>query len=291
MRIRLIKLLKRIDKGYLLFPNGINNVLKIGEFNLRINELDSGGTAYRSQASYREISNRLYELVENSYHPKVILDIGANYGFSSVVISFKMPHAKVIAVEPSKKLIPHITENFKLNGIKNFDIINAVCGEQVKEEISFSMNPNTSQDNRVIGENNQWTNQTVPSVNIDSLLENIKSDEAVFIKIDTQGYEEKVFKGAEEFLNRHHNWIIKTEFAPYWLKSQGADPFGFLTDLTQQYELAELSESPAYFSTTIDDLFNNPVRRESIRGFIDYVENLNKDKTGWIDLLVRPKKR
>lgn len=287
----LTRVVKKLNLQNYMFPNGLERILQIGDYKLSINELDSGGTAYMSQASHREISNRLYELINKEFQPKVILDIGANYGFTSIVAHSKIKHAKVIAVEPSKSLIPYITRNFELNAIKDVEVINAICGELENEAYSFSLNPNTSQDNRVVGENKQWKKQTVPVVNIDSLLKGYDATDSAFIKIDTQGYEEKVFKGGENFLSRNNNWIIKTEFAPYWLKSQGSDPADLLTYLTKRYEVVESAESISFFHNSIDDLFTSPIEEKYVKEFTSYIENLHKDKSGWIDLLVRPKKK
>jgi FkbM family methyltransferase len=289
IRSIILKYYSKLDKRYLLFPKGLGKTLKIGDVNLFINELDSGGTYYDNRKSYEELSSKLYELVNKDYQPKIFIDIGANYGFISVIMSIKIPSAQIIAIEPSKRLIPYIKSNFKSNNIKKYKIINAVCGEHNNISHTISINPNSSQDNRVIGENTNWKKEEVPMININSVLDDFQNKESVFIKIDTQGYEEKVFKGGEKFLKKNNNWFIKTEFAPAWLESQGTNPNQFLAYLIKNYEAAELPATVPYFTSSINELFFSKIKSDFVDEFVEYVTDLNKNQSGWVDLLVRPK--
>ena len=285
-----LRLYKRLDKKQRLFPNGLKKNLKIGEISLIINELDSGGLYYDSRKSYEELSSKLYDLIYEEYKPKIFLDIGANYGFISLISSLKIPSAKIIAVEAGKSLTPYIIENFRNNNIREGEVLNAICGEKDENTFNFSINPNTSQDNRVIGDNPAWKIEQVPMISIDTILKDCKDNEPVFIKIDTQGYEERVFKGGENFFHRNGNYLIKTEFAPYWLKSQGTNPEDFLSSLVDRFDVAELPATIPFFTESINDLFLNKIKKDNIALFLRHIENLSKNQHGWVDLLLRPLK-
>lgn len=288
IRRAFLKYYSKINKRSSIYLKGLKKSLIIGDINLIINELDAGGTYYDSRKSYEEKSSKFYELIYKEYKPKVVLDIGANYGFISIISSKKIPSAQIIAIEPSKKLIPYIEVNFKLNNVENAKILNAICGEVCKEEHNFYLNPVSSQDNRVIGGSSKWIDEKVPMINIDFVLKDISEAMAVFIKIDTQGYEEKVFKGGYKFLKQNNNWIIKTEFAPAWLKSQGTDPEQFLFYLLNSYDVAELPSTIPFFTNSINDFFINKIKINNANRFVKYVMDLNKNQGGWIDLLIRP---
>ena len=274
-----------------LFPKGIKKVYTFGDIKLSINLLDLGGTYYNSRKSHEEKSSKLYDLIQAYNNPGTFLDIGANYGYISVIASRKFPQAKIIAVEPSKILIHYIHENFKLNNVKNFEVINAICGDSNNDSHSFSNNPSSSQDNRVIGTNNRWSKQTVPMYNINTLLEDAKNNEPVFIKIDTQGYEPNVFKGAEKFLSENDNWIIKSEFGPHWIESQGGDPEKFLRLLISKYDVVELPATIPFLTSSIESLFQDIIKENDIDRLLSHIIHLNRDNRGWVDLLIRPKKK
>ena len=119
IRELLISIYRVLDRKNKLFPNGINRTLNFEHIKLNLNILDAGGyTYYNSRKSYEECMSKIYDLINTALNPRIILDIGANYGFISSISASKMPQAKIIAIEPSKKLIPYIEKNFMLNDVE-----------------------------------------------------------------------------------------------------------------------------------------------------------------------------
>lgn len=286
----LVGLYLKLDKKKILYPKGKERIKDFGQIKLKSDVLDGGGYHYYdSEKSYQEISSKLYDLINDALLPKFVLDIGANYGFISSVAALKMPQAKIIAVEPSEKLIPYIEANFESNKLKNYEILNSLCGNTVSDSHDFAINPYSSQDNRVVSPDANWVSKKISMVSIDSILGNINANDGVFIKIDTQGFEEKVFEGAEVFLGSHKKWIIKTEFAPHWLKAQRTDPAKFLSKLVAKYDVAELPDNITYFTKNIDTLFENKVTSADIVKFVNHIENTNDKELGWCDLIIRSK--
>jgi hypothetical protein len=113
--------------------------------------------------------------------------------------------------------------------------------------------------------------------------------EGVFIKIDTQGYEAQVIEGLEPVLGKLPDWCIKIEFAPYWLESQGTVPLQFLQSLLARFEVVEFPERITYGTVSLASLFVNPLQAVEEAEFLDYVVSLNRNRSGWIDLLLRRK--
>lgn len=68
------------------------------------------------------------------------------------------------------------------------------------------------------------------SIDLISKEYNIEKESSVFIKIDTQGYEEEVLKGMKELLNTEQYCIVM-EFAPYWLEEAGTHPDKFIREV------------------------------------------------------------
>lgn len=284
--IRLIDLkTKRI-----LSPNGRSKLLKFHDIELKINELDEGGKQYDSRKSFEEIANPLYPLIEKFNSPRLFVDIGANYGFISIIASKQFPNAKLIMVEPGRRLGEYIVDNMKLNNITNYEFIDAICGEEEKTDVGFATNPYSSQDNRVIAPKKSWKVEKKKMVSLDELLKNVDSTTSVFVKIDVQGFEEMVFKGGSKFFTSHSNWVVKTEFAPQWLSSQKSDPKRLLEDLISKHEVIELTGRTAYQTRSIEEMFVNPIQMNEIPDFLSYIISLDKNGRGWCDLLIRPKK-
>lgn len=277
-----IKIYNQVDKYHNLFPKGIDQLIDINGIKIWINKLDKGGRRYL--VHHAEVINPIYRLIASDYNPKLILDIGANYGFIAAVMHKNMPEARIIAVEPNKKLIPYLTRNFKLNGIDGI-ILNSICGKETTSEHDFFINPRSSMDSRVVGKN-KWKKQPVESTSIDSLLK--ESNERIFIKIDTQGYEEFILQGGQNFLSTHNDWIIKMEFCPILFEHHGTNSRKFLLWLIDKYDVAEIADIP-FKSKDIGSVFECKLNHNDVDDFIKYIRMLRENEIGWGDLLVKPK--
>lgn len=267
----------------------INQSQNINGINLTINALEKGGQAYFDRGSYQEVINPLYKLIQVKYKPNLVFDIGANYGFISVLYAKIFTQAKIIAIEPSNWLCKYIEINKNANKCANIEIVKAICDESSGLNKGFSINPVHSQDNRVEAPSNFWRKENVITTSIDSIIENHGKTNFVFIKIDTQGFEKPVFQGAKKFLSENSNWLIKTEFSPYHLEKQGTNPKDFLSYLLKNYSVVELVGILNYNTNSIDELFKNEIQFADLENFYNHIINFNTSKTGWVDLLIRKK--
>jgi len=191
-------------------------------------------------------------------------------------------------VEASTKLIDYIHTNMKNNSINHYTLYNAICDKTNKEIRTFAQNPFSSQDNRVIGSSDEWIKNKVETISLDYIFSK-HPGQFYFIKTDTQGYEPNVFLGGEKFLCTHNNWIIKTEFSPDLIKSQGFSPKEFLEYLLDNYIVCESPHRVSFKGNDLKSIISNNLDKRDINGFIEYISNHNKDYTGWCDLYIFPK--
>lgn len=268
-----------------------DNTKKIIDFKskkLFIDDRDKSAISYDSKGSYEEINNKIYSEINDRFSPNIIIDIGANYGFTSLVFSSYFLDSKLVLVEASTKLIEYIQNNMKQNNITNYEVINAICAEKANDERTFAENPSGSQDNRVIGENENWITSKVNTISLDEIIRKNISN-FYFIKIDTQGYEPNVFLGGESYLQNNYNWIIKTEFAPYWINSQGFEAKKFLCYLLENYLVCEVPNRTRFKGDDFKALLLNKLKIEDIDDFLNYITSYNKHNRGWCDLYIFPK--
>lgn len=138
----------------------------------------------------------------------IILDVGANDGwFSKVVFRFRKD-LKIIAFEPLPSMIKSLNEIKKLN--KMFEFYNWAIGAEIGHvEISEygteglssikGLQKEYEYDSRHF--NTSLKNTYNVEVNtIDNFIENKLIQNDLCLKIDTQGYEFEVLKGAEKTL-------------------------------------------------------------------------------------------
>jgi len=156
----------------------------------------------------------------------VVIDAGANIGgYTLFFAKLVGKQGKVIAFEPVKDLFRILKFNVENAGYRN-----VICEMKALSDSEYVANIALSDTN--IGDNrvqygNFETKSTIICTSLDKYIQN-KNLRINFIKIDVQGYEYKVFKGMQNFLNQQEHIIIFSEFWPYGIKLALDEPINFL---------------------------------------------------------------
>lgn len=147
------------------------------------------GNVYCGLHEYVDMTFVLDTLTAND----TFLDIGANVG-SYTVLASKVCGARTIAFEPDPQTVNFLTRNIEVNCIGDrVAVIQAALGAE-SGAINFTRGRDTV--NRV-ARSNEADTQTVPMVRLDDALE---GREPALIKMDVEGYEAEVLKGAAKTL-------------------------------------------------------------------------------------------
>lgn len=119
-----------------------------------------------------------------------VFECGAHHGFTTLLLADRVGReGKVIAFEASKHNCEILHKNIELNKLSNVTAYNYAVGSSEGQIcISSSMNSNVLKTS---------SGDTVKMVCLDS-FENENPD---FVKIDVEGYEAEVLKGAQEILD------------------------------------------------------------------------------------------
>lgn len=131
----------------------------------------------------------------------IILDVGANLGYFSLFFSKTSPRGKVFAFEPipaSKKLLDiHLAKN-NITNVSTYET--GISNEIGAIEFTFSENlaANTYKSESPIYANSKKINVEVTTIDAFVTQQNLKKLD--FIKIDVEGAELDVLKGAEKTL-------------------------------------------------------------------------------------------
>lgn len=170
-------------------PHVINKLLAGHTFKVAINNLFAKGWVEE-----RERWPELEWIHTNLLEPgDFVVDCGANMGFTTVFFAhFVGPSGRVVAFEPLPSNAEDIRQNVALNDLNNVDIRQAAVGS-ANTEATIALTPNG-----VLTSDRSWRLITVPVVRLDDA---VKEGTPTFLKVDVEGFELEVLKGAQRVLS------------------------------------------------------------------------------------------
>lgn len=179
--------------------------LFFGDINIRLAEA-LGGNIY---------SEYMHEISETKFLQNycnedwVCLDIGANIGYYSVLLSTLCPKGRVIAVEPIPANAKFTQQNLDRNNITNCDVECAALSDEVGERqfnlVADSAFSGFKSTGRKTGSESILVKTLTPIM----LLEKFGLKKLDLIKIDIEGAEPIVFKAFEAvFKNNRPKYIL-----------------------------------------------------------------------------------
>jgi FkbM family methyltransferase len=139
----------------------------------------------------------------------VVLDVGANVGHVSLLLSDIVGWKNLFAFEPTPLTYSRLVANWALNGWPPENLFHMAVGAETGEvAIPDVKNPNTV--NSILSNKEGVATVMVPVRSLDSLRTHWKS-QVGFMKVDVEGYEPEVFAGAKAMLKEDRPRLIMFE--------------------------------------------------------------------------------
>jgi FkbM family methyltransferase len=157
----------------------------------------------------------------------VFVDVGANVGDFSLFASPRVaPSGQVVAIEPEPANVGWLKKSIDLNGLENVVVIEGALGEEAEGSRELYLSE--------IGGRHSLSDQraselgSVPVVtrSLDALIANGEVRSPTVVKVDVEGWELPMLRGAERLL-RSGGLVLLVEVHP----QRGVDPLevaGFL---------------------------------------------------------------
>ena len=137
----------------------------------------------------------------------VFYDIGANVGFMSIEVATRLGESvSVFAFEPIPVLAQSVLRSAFINGARNIHVLPIMLGSIVGEAELFI--PSHSIHSSAISRQRSASKITCPMTTLDQLVQNEIVPPPDVIKIDVEGGELDVFRGAIEVVKKYAPIII-----------------------------------------------------------------------------------
>ena len=155
--------------------------------------------AFKEHLGVPSLHWSLQNLKKRGYIPKVAIDIGAYEGHWTVDFLEIFPEAKVLLLEgqPSKEIyLKDLTKKFP-----NVSYNIALLSAEDNKKVLFNENETASQINVLATDFELQNANTKTTVTVDTLVKKLAFPSASFMKLDVQGYEIEILKGAIETIS------------------------------------------------------------------------------------------
>lgn len=186
-------------------------------------------------AFYQVLFNLAYKFPIKE-EPKVIIDLGANVGFTSIYFLNKFPKSKIIAVEPDNsnyKMLKMNTENYSNFFSYNKGIWNKPSYLEIKDNGLGSWGLS-------VHESISKSEDSIETITLNQIIENHSLRQIDILKIDIEGSEIELFSSNFEM------WLPLTKIIVIelhdWMR-EGCSKQFFTTLVKYNFELSHKGEN------------------------------------------------
>lgn len=166
-----------------------------------------------------------------------IIDVGAHTGEFALMIHEVIPHASLYSFEPLGDAYRELEKN--LASVPQSQAFHCALGD---ENAEIQMHRNEFTDSSSLLEMADLHKQAFPFTaretlervavkRLDDVVENLSLKDNILVKIDTQGYEDRVIRGGEKLISRARLLIVEVSFQTLY---EGQPLFEQIYDLFRQ---------------------------------------------------------
>jgi FkbM family methyltransferase len=146
----------------------------------------------------------------------VFVDVGANIGVFTVMAARMVgPSGRVVAIEASPRVYPYLEHNVRTNGLENVRLRHCAAAHEENPGIAFYEAPASHFGMGALSPQFHATPTPVASHTLDRILAEENVGPVDLVKLDVEGFEANVFRGAHRLLTSDSPPLIVFEFVDW----------------------------------------------------------------------------
>ncbi len=171
----------------------------------------------------------------------VVVDVGANIGFLSLLAGDLVgPNGSVISIEANPEVYKTLEENIIINGFTKRFFLHQLAVYDCATELTFTWNEHRDGSGRIVTPVQPGLAKKhcqVETKTLDAICADTKVD---LIKIDTEGAEPYVLRGAKETIAKNPNIKVIFEWNSKHIKQRNQQPEEFVEEIFSQFSHVQL---------------------------------------------------
>jgi FkbM family methyltransferase len=212
-----------------------------------------------------------------------VIDAGANIGlYSTIASNIIGSTGKIWAFEPSKENYNLLVKNLQLNHCDNVSPHNSGLGDKINQTLTLRKDAGYGDAEKYINPEDFVLDKSLENVGEIETTENVKlttidifmeknSIQTVdFIKIDTEGYEYFILKGAKQLIKSNPQIIFLMECTILGNERMGLSQNDVFTFLLNELNLN------IYYWNTNNNYWGNDLQGAKVAGNIWVCQNINQ---------------
>lgn len=178
----------------------------------------------------------LNEIEQNSH----CIDVGSNFGYFAGLFSRFAPEGKVFAVEAEARIAALCRDNLAINGFDFVGHVYHAAANDTGEPVTLFRRTGRSGNTSIIAFDQDFTDVmgeppveqfSVPGLKLDNLLPQLDG-RVDLMKIDVEGAEPLVLRGARRIIETNPQLRIVMEWSPGQIETAGFNLKDFLEEIT-----------------------------------------------------------
>jgi FkbM family methyltransferase len=153
--------------------------------------------------------HREYRCLDDLEDPRLVVDCGANVGYSAAYFLSKFPNAFVIAVEPDPGNFTELNRNLAPYETRYTALHSAIWSHATKMVLREGYMGAGREWARQVREATDVEENALVALDIPSILALSKFDRISILKVDIEGAETELFAGSTDWLTKVDNLVIE----------------------------------------------------------------------------------